>query len=145
MSDSQDIEVSLLKVAVSSLSSMLLFAIMVLIFAGLARNSMLVVVVTVIVVIMTPVFTGCFYFMLRSKINHEGLRSAVPWGFTRVLRWEDIIYVRGNWPFYVVRGRKLEDICLLPYGLFLKQPRRLSQLIEQYAPEDNILRRRLGR
>ena len=94
---------------------------------------------------MTFVFAACMCFMLRIKIGYDGLRSAVPTFYQRVLRWEDISVVQGfGVPFYFVRSRTLGGgHCILPGRFLLKRPASLKELIEQYAPTDNIVRKKL--
>ena len=45
---------------------------------------------------MTFAFAGCLCFILRCKIGRDGLRSAVPAFYRRLLRWEDISAVLTN-------------------------------------------------
>lgn len=95
-------------------------------------------------IIMPFVFAGCLFFMLRCKIGRDGLRPAIPTFYQRVLRWEDISSVRGFVsPFYSVKGRAFAGQCLLPRPFLLKRPDSLRELIGQYAPQGNIVRRRL--
>jgi hypothetical protein len=94
---------------------------------------------------MTFVFAGCICFMLRCKIGRDGLRSAVPTFYQRVLRWEDISDVRGfASPFYVVKSSTFGPFCILPRRFLLKRPDSLREFIDQYAPADNIVRRKLA-
>jgi hypothetical protein len=104
----------------------------------------------VMVVGITAVCPPLVCVMLRCKINHEGLWPAMPVGYQGVFRWDDMtavddgfnsVFVRG--PFYLVRGRKLGEFCLLPRAGLLKDPDSLKRLIDQYAPADNIVRRKL--
>jgi hypothetical protein len=113
------------------------------------RDPLLIVVLVVMGIGMPPVFTAVICFMLRCKINSEGLWPAVPTFYQHVLRWDDMtavrstsVFVRG--PFYLVKGRGLGEFCLLPRPFLLKRPDSLKQLIEQYAPEGNIVRRELA-
>ena len=91
------------------------------------------------------VFAGCLCFMLRCKIGHDGLRSAVPTLYQRLLRWEDVAVVRGfGSPFYFIRGRAFGGgHCILPRRFLLKRPDSFRELIDQYAPADNIVRKKL--
>jgi len=98
----------------------------------------------VMVVSMPFAFAAFICFMGRCKVEEEGLRGAVPWGYQRVLRWNELNRVRVNFPFYTVAGRGLGEFCIVPCKFLLKQPERLEQLIGKFAPNDNILRRRLG-
>ncbi|HZQ48344.1 MAG TPA: hypothetical protein VFC07_15110 [Verrucomicrobiae bacterium] len=92
----------------------------------------------------TFVFAGCLCFMLRCKIGRDGLRSAVPTFYQRVLRWEDISVVRSfASPFYVVRCSAFGPFCILPRRFLLKRPDSLREFIDQYAPADNIVRKKL--
>jgi len=96
-------------------------------------------------IVMPFVLAGCLCFMLRCKIGHDGLRPAVPSFYQRVLRWEDISAVWGfGSPFYTVRCRAFGGQCILPRSFLLKRPDSLREFIKQYAPEDNIVRRKLG-
>lgn len=142
------IEVSLPKAFVFSAMGMLCF-VAGLFFIGLPMHDPLLVGFLVVMVSgMTCVFAFSFCFMFRLKISHEGLRPAVPTFYQWVLRWEDIVDVRrarNGGMFYVVRGRRLGEFCILPPRFFLKDPQSLRRLIEQYAPADNIVRKELGR
>lgn len=95
--------------------------------------------------VMTLVFAGVMCFMLRCQIGHDGLRPAVPIFYQKVMRWEDIAAVHGfACPFYIIRCRGFGGQCMLPRRFLLKRPDRLRELIEQYAPMDNILRKKLA-
>jgi len=113
------------------------------------RDPLLVGFLVLMVTGMAAVFAAVFCFMLRCKIDSEGLWSAVPTFYQRVLRWDDVtavrrssVFVRG--PFYLVQGRALGEFCLLPRPFLLKHPERLKQLIQEYAPADNIVRKELA-
>ena len=96
-------------------------------------------------IVMPFVFAGGLCFMLRCKIGRDGLRPAVPTFYQRVLRWEDISAVWGfGSPFYSVRCRAFGGQCLLPRSFLLKRPDSLREFIKQYAPEDNIVRKKLS-
>ena len=96
-------------------------------------------------IVMPFIFAGCLCFMLRCKIGRDGLRPAVPTLYQRVLRWEDIAAVWGfGSPFYAVRCRAFGGQCLLPRPFLLKRPDSLREFIKQYAPEDNIVRKKLA-
>lgn len=100
----------------------------------------------VITVVMTPVFAAFTYFSLRCRIGYDGLRPSVPTFYERLIRWSDITAVHriiGS-PSYAVRGRGMSDFALLPTRFLLKRPDSLRQLIEQYAPADNIVRKTLA-
>ena len=101
----------------------------------------------VMVLVMTPAFAACFVFMLSCKISREGLRPAAPTLYQIVLRWEDIVTVRkaiGS-PIYVARGPRLFGVfCILPTRFLLKNPDSLRELIDRYAPADNIVRKKLA-
>ena len=99
----------------------------------------------VMVTVMPFIFAGCLCFMLRCKIGRDGLRPAVPTFYQRVLRWEDIAMVQGfASPFYFIRCRAFGGHCLLPRQFLLKRPANLRDLIDQYAPADNIVRQKLA-
>ena len=99
----------------------------------------------VMAVFMTFVFAGCLCFVLRCKIGCDGLRSAVPTFYQYVLRWEDIAVVRGFvTPFYVVKSSAFGPMCILPRRFLLKRPDSLREAIDQYAPAENILRKKLA-
>ena len=96
-------------------------------------------------IVMPFVFAGGLCFMLRCKIGRDGLRPAVPAFYQRVLRWEDISAVWGfGTPFYSVRCRAFGGQCLLPRAFLLKRPDSLREINEQYAPPDNIVRKKLS-
>lgn len=100
----------------------------------------------VMIIVMSPVFAAGICFMLRCKISHEGLRPAVPTLYQWVLRWEDVSGIRKvlAGPFITIKGRHFNEFCILPRPFLLKHPESLKQLIEQYAPEENILRKKLA-
>ena len=94
---------------------------------------------------MTFGFAGCICFLLRCKIGQDGIRPALPTFYHRVLRWEDISSVQGfASPFYIVRYRAFGGKCLLPRRFLLKRPDCLREYINQYAPTDNIVRKKLA-
>jgi len=96
-------------------------------------------------IVMPFLFAGFLCFMLRCKIGYDGLRPAVPTFYQRVLRWEDISAVWGfGSPFYSVRCRAFGGQCLLPRRFLLKCPGNLREFIDQYAPADNIVRKKLA-
>jgi len=108
-------------------------------------DPLLVIVLILMFTVMPFVFAVCICFMLRSKISHEGLCSAVPTFYQQVLRWEDVAVVRGiGSPFYLVKGRAFGASAILPHRFLLKRPSSLKELIEQYAPADNIVRKKLA-
>jgi hypothetical protein len=114
---------------------------------GLPLDDPLLVAVLVFMFTSMPiVFAVCMCLMLRCKIGRDGLRPAVPTFYQRVLRWEDVagVYTMPVGLFHVIVGRDLGAFCVLPRRFFLKRPQSLKQLIEQYAPADNIVRRRLA-
>jgi hypothetical protein len=95
--------------------------------------------------VMPFVFAGCLCFILPCKIGQDGLRPAVPTFYQRLLRWEDIVAVSGfGCAFYSVRCRAFGPQCLLPRGFLLKRRDSLREFIQQYAPEDNIVRKTLA-
>lgn len=101
----------------------------------------------VVILVMTPVFAAGFCFMLSCKIGRDGLYPAAPTLYQSVLRWGAIVSVRrgiGS-PFYVVRGAGIfEVVCILPCRFLLKDPKSLGELIDRYAPQDNIVRKKLA-
>jgi len=108
------------------------------------HDPLLLIFLFVMVVSMPFAFASFFCFLGRCKVEPEGLRGAVPWGYQRVLRWDEINRVRVNFPFYVVKGQGLGEFCILPCRILLQQPERMNRLIDRFAPSDNVLRRRLG-
>lgn len=107
-------------------------------------DPLLIALVAVMAPVMTLVFAGCTCFMLRCKIGYDGLRPAVPTFYQRVLRWEEISAVGGGAsPFYVVRCGAFGRRCILPRRFLLKRPDSLKELIDRYAPIDNIVRKKL--
>lgn len=101
----------------------------------------------VMVFVMTPVFAVCFVFMLSCRISRDGLRPAAPTLYQRVLRWEEIVSVRRSIgsPFYVARGPGIfGSFCVLPSRFLLKHPDKLRELLDRYAPADNIVRKTLA-
>ena len=96
-------------------------------------------------IVMSFVFAGGLCFMLRCKVGRDGLRPSVPTFYQRVLRWEDISAVWGfGIPFYTVRCRAFGGQCLLPRPFLLKRPDSLREFIKLYAPEDNVVRKKLA-
>jgi len=142
--DENLLEISFAKALILSSASMLLFAVGLAVMGIPMHDPLLFGFLFVMVVGMSFAFAGVFCFMGRCKVEVEGLRGAVPWGYQRVLRWEEINRVRLNFPFYIVKGRGLGEFCILPYRFLMKQPKRMDQLIGRFAPSDNILRARLG-
>jgi hypothetical protein len=95
-----------------------------------------------VVTVMTFTFAGCLCFMLRCKIDQDGLRSAVPTFYQTLLRWEEVKVVSTyGAPFYVFSSGGLGGYCILPRRFLLKRPEILKQFVEQYAPKDNIIRK----
>jgi hypothetical protein len=140
------LEISYPKVLLLSIASMMCFVIAIVVDGMPVNDKLLIGFLVVMVSGMTFVFAACLCFLLRCKIGYDGLRSPVPTFYQRVLRWEDIAIVRGfGIPFYFVRGRAFGagGHCILPCPFLLKRPDSLRKLIEQYAPADNILRKKL--
>jgi hypothetical protein len=140
------IEVSFAKVLILSAISMLCFVAGLFAIGVPMKDPLLVGFLIVMVPGMTFVFATFFFYMSRTKISNEGLRSAVPTLCQTIIHWDDILSMRrktGGGMFYVVRGRGLLEICILPRPFFLKNPESLRQLIEKYAPADNIVRKEL--
>ncbi len=148
MDISQDaiLEISFPKVLLVSTAMVVLFMMGCSLVLGLPFRDPL---FSVFLVVMVPVtsfaFASCFYFMLQCKIGRDGLRPALPTFYQRVLRWEDITYVRGfGSPFYYVGSGLFGGRCLLPRRFLLKRPDHLKEFIERYAPADNIVRKKLA-
>lgn len=96
-------------------------------------------------VVMPFVFAGGMCFMLRCKMDPEGLRPAVPTFYQRLIRWEDISSVSGiSFPFYLVWSRGFAGRCLLPRPWLLKNPGECSRYLAQHAPVDSLLRQRFA-
>lgn len=140
------LKVSFLKALLLTLICFSFFAIAI-VSMGLPLNDPLLVVVLVFMFTSMPiVFAVCICFMLRCKIGHDDLRPAVPTLYQRVLRWEDIagVHTMPVGLFHMVWVRDLGVSCILPRRFFLKRPQSLKQLIEHYAPADNIVRKKLA-
>ncbi|HWC60220.1 MAG TPA: hypothetical protein VHC44_11050 [Verrucomicrobiae bacterium] len=140
------LEVSFPKALIFSAVSMTCF------FAGLIfigmpmHDPLLIGTIVVVVAGMTFIFAMCFCFIFRCKISREGLCSAAPTFYQTILRWGDIVAVRTTLrgsPFYLIRGSRLGEFCVLPRRFLLKNPESLNELIERYAPADNIVRKEL--
>jgi hypothetical protein len=148
MSTPQDatFRISYTKALLVTIPASVCFAISVVLDGIPISNPLLVGFLVVMFSVMPFVFAACLCFMLRSKIGHDGLRAAVPTFYQRVLRWEDIAVVQGFCsPFYFVRGRAFGGgHCILPRRFLLKRPDSLRELIEQYAPANNIVRKKLA-
>lgn len=139
------LEISFPKALLLSIFQMACFVIGLFVIGIPMSDPLLVGFLVVVVTGMTFAFAASLCFMLRCKIGHDGLRSAVPTLYQQVLRWEDIAVVRGvGCPFYFVRGRAFKGHCVLPRRFLLKRPDSLRKVIEQYAPADNILRKKLA-
>lgn len=137
-------EISYLKVLLITIPSWVCFAIAIFIEGIPMGDPLLVGFLVFMFSVMPFIFAICFCFMLRCKIGYDGLRSPVPF-YQRVLRWDDIAVVQGFCsPFYFVRSRAFGGgHCILPRRFLLKRPDSLKELIEQYAPADNIVRKKL--
>lgn len=101
----------------------------------------------ILALVVTPVFAAFSLFMLGCRVSAAGLRPAAPSFYQRVLRWEDIETVNKSFgsPFYVAKSRGLfGGFCILPGRFLLKDPESLRNLIERYAPADNIVRKTLA-
>lgn len=147
MNASQDstLEISYPKALLVTIPSMACFVAGLFVIGIPMTDPLLIGFLAVMVPVMTFVFAGCTCFMLRCKIGYDGLRPAVPTFYQRVLRWEDISSVRGSaGPFYVVRCRAFGGQCILPRRFLLKRPDSLKEFIDQYAPLDNIVRKKLA-
>jgi hypothetical protein len=140
------LEVSYSKALLYSAVHMAFFVIALFVIGMPMHDPLLIGFLVVMVPSMSFVFGACFCFMLRCKISHDGLCPAVPMFYQRVLRWGDVAGVRTTLigPFHVVRGRALGEFCILPRRFFLKHPESLKQLLQEYAPADNIVRRELA-
>lgn len=109
------------------------------------RDPVLIIFLIFMGIVMPFVFAGCLCFMLRCKIGHDGLRPAVPTFYQLVIRWEDISFISGiAAPYYSIRCRGNGTRCLLPRPFLLKRPDSLRELIIQYVPENNIVRKTLA-
>jgi len=143
-SDQNLLEISFTKALILSFASIFVFVILLIAMGIPTDDPLLRWFLGVMVVSMPFVFAGFFCFMGRCKVEEDGLRGAVPWGYQRVLRWEEIERVRLSFPFYTVSGRGLGCFCILPQKFLLKQPERMNQLIGEFSPQGNLLRTRLG-
>jgi hypothetical protein len=143
-SDENLLKIGFAKALILSSVSMLAFVVGVVVIGMPMDDPLLRGFLLVMVVSMPFVFAGGTCFMGRCKVEEEGLRGAVPWGYQRVIRWTDITRVSFKFPFYVVYGGQWGEFCFLPSRFLLKEPKRLNQLVGKFAPSDNILRRRLG-
>jgi len=139
------LEISYPKALLVTIPSMACFVVGLFVIVIPMSDPLLIGFLVVMVTGMTFVFAGCMCFMLRCKIGQDGLRPAVPTFFQRVLRWEDISSVQGfASPFYFVRCRAFGGQCMLPRRFLLKRPDSLREFIDQYAPADNIVRKKLA-
>lgn len=146
-SDETTLEISFPKALLLSALSMVGFVFGCYVIGIPMHDPMLIVFLVVMVLVMTPVFAACYMVMLSCRIGREGLRPAAPTLYRTVLRWEDIVTVRraiGS-PLYVARGPGLFGVfCVLPPRFLLKNPDSLRELIDRYAPVDNIVRKKLA-
>jgi hypothetical protein len=141
------LEVSYPKALMISIISMVCFVIALWVMGISMSDPLLVGFLVVMVIGMSFVFAACLCFQLRCKIGLDGLRSPLPMFYQRVLRWEDIAIVQGFCsPFYFISGRNFlgGSQCVVPRPFLLKRPDSLRELIEQYAPADNIVRKKLA-
>jgi len=140
------IEVSFPRALVLSAISMACFVVGLFVIGVPMRDPLLIGFLIVMTLGMTFGFAMCFYFMFRCRISRAGLCPAVPTFYQSVLRWEDIVAVRttsSGGLFYVIRGRGIGEFRVLPRRFLLKDPESLDRLIGQYAPAENIVRRKL--
>lgn len=96
-------------------------------------------------VVMTPIFAVFICFLIRCRIDHDGvwLESFVL--LKKGVFWNDVTSVNNRLGlFHVVYGKGLGDFCIMPGPLLAKNPEYLKQLIRQYAPADNLVRRKLA-
>jgi hypothetical protein len=139
------LEISYPKALLVTIPTMACFVVGLLVIGVPMTDPLLIGFLVVMVTGMTFVFAGCMCFTLRCRIGYDGLRPAVPTFYQRVLRWEDISVVQGfASPFYFVRGRNFGGHCMLPRRFLLKRPDCLREFIDQYAPADNIVRKKLA-
>ncbi|HEY1788366.1 MAG TPA: hypothetical protein VGJ73_09435 [Verrucomicrobiae bacterium] len=139
------LEISYPKALLVTIPSMACFVVGLFVIGIPMTDPLLIGFLAVMVPVMAFVFAGCMCFMLRCKIGYDGLRPAAPTFYQRVLRWEDISSVRGFVsPFYVVRCRAFGGQCVLPRRFLLKRPDSLKEYIDQYAPIDNVVRKKLA-
>jgi hypothetical protein len=147
MNETQDstLEISYPKALLVTIPSMACLAVGLFAIGIPMTDPLLIGFLAVMIPVMTFVFAGCMCFMLRCKIGPDGLRHAVPTFYQRVFRWEDISSVRGFVsPYYVVRCRAFGGQCILPRRFLLKRPDSLKDFLDQYAPIDNIVRKKLA-
>jgi hypothetical protein len=140
------LEISYPKALLVTIPSMACFVVGLFVIGVPMTDPMLIVFLVVMVTGMTFVFAGCMCFMLRCKIGHDGLCPAAPTFYRRVIRWEDISVVKGGFAslVYVVRCSTFGPFCVLPRRFLLKRPDSLKEFINQYAPADNIIRKKLA-
>lgn len=143
--DEAALEVSLPKAFLFSAPCMLSFVLGLFVIGVPMNDPLLIAFIIITVAGTTLVFTICFCFMLRCKISRRGLCPAVPTFYSQVIPWEKITSVRGfASPFYMIRCSTFGPFCILPRRFFLKHPESLRQLLERYAPPDNIVRNKLA-
>ena len=145
-SDEATVEVSFPKILALTALSMPLFALGCYAIGIPINEPLVIIFISVVAVVVTPLFAIFTYFSLRCRIGREGLRPAVPMFYERLIRWSDVTAIRktiGS-PIYIVKGREVSEFALLPGRLLLKRPDSLRQLIEHYAPADNIVHKKLA-
>jgi hypothetical protein len=110
-----------------------------------AEDPLLKIFLIVMVVVMPPIFAAFLCLLIRCRFDRDGLRQESFGFFEKNLPWTEATRVQGRMLglFYVVYGKGLNNFCIVPGPLLLKYPEHLKQLIRQYAPADNIVRRRL--
>ena len=142
----ETVEVSFPKILALTVLSMPIFVVGCYAIGIPIHEPMFIVFMCVVTIVMTPVFAAFTYFSLRCRIGYDGLRPSMPTFYERIIRWNDVTAVRSmiGSPSYLVRGRGLSEFALLPSRFLLKHPDSLRQLIEQYAPADNIVRKKLA-
>ena len=81
-------------------------------------------------------------FMFTVTISEEGIAQVFP---PRFLRWDEIRILRSMFPFpaYIASARFFSrtHVCF-PRAWLVAEPAEFVSAIEQYAPEDHLVRRR---
>lgn len=143
--DETALEISFPKAFLLSALYMTSFVIALFIIGVPMRDPLLIAFIIIMVPGTAVVFAAGLCFMLRCKISRQGLCPAVPSFYQRVIPWDEITSIRGfASPFHVLKTSAFGPFCILPRRFLLKRPESLKQLLEQYAPADNIVRNKLG-
>ena len=95
-------------------------------------------------IVTLPLFGLGMCFMLRSRIDSEGIWPMCPGFGVRCFKWEQIrsIFKPIGFPFYCVNAWNIFSGSFVLAGRFLlKDPEQLTQALDEFAPENHILRK----